>query len=367
MDVQSYDKLKYIYLIWKGHNLKRGLSINEWLVGGLLILLFFLLVGCSELPAQQPASSVTSTAETTPAATQQARIVPARTGSSMAYDEKSKQIILFGGDSYNDTWVWDGQTWTQLFPASVPPIRSDASMAYDAASGQLILFGGVGTTGTALGDTWTWDGANWLPLSPAVSPPARAQANLVYDAATQRLVLFGGTLMGRQHATAVANDTWTWDGSNWTQARPQVSPSARAQASMAYDSAARQVILFGGTTATQELNDTWVWNGSNWSQLHPATQPSVRSGADLVYDANSAQTVLFAGSNAAGDLSDTWVWNGSNWVQHTTQPAPAGSYIQAVYSPTQQAIVAYVVLVQNKAISASQTWLWNGKVWHTES
>lgn len=136
---------------------------------------------------------------------------------------------------------------------------------------------------------------------------------------------------------------------------------------MAYDSSARQVVLFGGTTATQELNDTWVWNGSSWSQLHPATQPSVRSGADLVYDASSAQTILFAGSNAAGDLSDTWVWNGSNWVQHATQPAPVGSYIQAVYSPTQQAIVAYVVLIQNKSIRASQTWLWHGKVWHAEN
>lgn len=333
-----------------------------------------MLAGCSELPAHQPGSSVTSisstvtaTAQTTPAATLQAGVVPARTGSCMAYDEKSRQLILFGGDSYNDTWVWDGQSWTQLFPASVPPIRSDASMAYDAASGQLILFGGVGTTGTALGDTWMWDGNNWLPLNPAVSPPARAQASLVYDAATRRLVLFGGMLMGSEHATTVANDTWTWDGSNWTQENPRMSPSARAQASMAYDAATRQVVLFGGTTTTQELNDTWGWNGANWSLLHPATQPTARSGANLVYDASSAQMVLFAGSNATADLRDTWLWNGSNWVQHTTQPAPAGSYVQAVYSPAQQGIVAYAVQVKNKAISASQTWLWNGKAWQTEN
>jgi hypothetical protein len=353
--------------------LKSDLWMKEWLAAGLLILICLLFAGCGALPTRQPGNSgtpvsptATSPAEATSMATLQSEIVPARTGSSIAYDEKYKQVILFGGGSYNDTWVWDGQSWTQLFPASVPPIRSDASMAYDAASGQLILFGGVGSTGTALGDTWMWNGTNWLPLGPAVSPPARAQANLVYDAATRCLVLFGGMEMGSGQATTVANDTWTWDGSNWTQEKPKLTPPARAQASMAYDAVTHQVVLFGGTTATKELNDTWAWNGTNWSQLHPTTQPAARSGADLVYDADNGQMVLFAGANATGDLNDTWVWNGTNWKQQTTRPAPAGPYGQAIYNPTQRVIVAYVVQVQNKAISASQTWLWNGKAWHAE-
>jgi len=71
----------------------------------------------------------------------------------MAYDEKRAGIILFGGDGFNDTWSWNGQDRTQLYPASVPPARSQASMAYDEKRDQIILFGGVGITGTPMGDT----------------------------------------------------------------------------------------------------------------------------------------------------------------------------------------------------------------------
>ena len=64
----------------------------------------------------------------------------------MAFDPATGQLILFGGfdGAYqNDTWSWDGTTWTQLFPATSPPGRYDATMAFDQATGQLILFGGT--------------------------------------------------------------------------------------------------------------------------------------------------------------------------------------------------------------------------------
>jgi hypothetical protein len=40
-------------------------------------------------------------------------------------------------------------------------------MAYDQATGQLALFGGAINSGTvAYGDTWTWDGTTWTQISP---------------------------------------------------------------------------------------------------------------------------------------------------------------------------------------------------------
>src|ERR1035438_5569144 len=63
------------------------------------------------------------------------------------------------------------------------------------------------------------------------------------------------------------NDTWTWDGSNWTQKSPQTSPPGRTYAAMAYDSARGQAVLFGGNgSGNPYLGDTWVWDGSNWTQ-----------------------------------------------------------------------------------------------------
>lgn len=55
------------------------------------------------------------------------------------------------------------------------------------------------------------------------------------------------------------NGTWAWDGTTWTRQFPQASPSARANASMAYDPAAGNVVLFGGFGGNGVLGDTWTW------------------------------------------------------------------------------------------------------------
>jgi hypothetical protein len=363
---------------------------NRRAVLPLLALLALLLAACSGgINVQGPAidttpggSTPTASSTGTPPASRgsMTQIIPSRTGAAMAYDAQTKQVVLFGGDALNDTWAWDGHTWTQLFPASSPPTRRDASMVYDAVTKQIILFGGIGVTGTALDDTWAWDGTNWTPLSSAVSPPARAQASMVYDAQHQQIVLFGGMVMGKQNTSSVANDTWIWDGKNqnWQVVHPATVPPARAQASMAYDAAHRQTLLFGGTDGKSVLNDTWAWNGTNWQQLHPATAPSARVDASMAYDASTQQTVLFAGVRGPGanatNLSDMWIWNGSNWAQHTTSSSPGGPYTVAVSacgasgqhivcSAKGQDIVVYAVQMQNKTVSASQTWLWNGTGW----
>src|SRR5450631_3587021 len=60
---------------------------------------------------------------------------------------------------------------------------------------------------------------------------------------------------------------------NWTKQTPQAHPSARSSFGMAYDSAHRQVVLFGGqffeATRRTIFNDTWVWDGTNWIQKFP--------------------------------------------------------------------------------------------------
>jgi hypothetical protein len=82
----------------------------------------------------------------------------------VAYDAGRQQVVLFGGDyakiQTEDTWTWDGQTWTQQHPTTSPPARYDSSMAYDVGHQQVVLFGGFGA-GMMTGDTWTWDGHDW--------------------------------------------------------------------------------------------------------------------------------------------------------------------------------------------------------------
>ena len=195
-------------------------------------------------------------------------------------------------------------TWEQLSAATSPPARNDASMAYDSGTGQLVLFGGNDNT-SIFNDTWTWNGTTWTQQSPATSPPAHWGASMAYDPGTGQLVLFGG-------AQAGGDETWTWNGTTWTQQSPATTPPARWSGSMAYDSGPGQLVLFGGDGGvgrTGLLNDTWTWNGTTWTQLSPAASPPARYFATMDYDAGAGQLVLFGGADSTSAYNlDTWVY-----------------------------------------------------------
>ncbi len=75
-------------------------------------------------------------------------------------------------------------------------------------AGRLVLFGGCCTEDFWFGDTWTYNGTTWAQESPANSPSPRDSASMAYDPATSQLVLFGGYAL-----SAFFADTWTYNGS----------------------------------------------------------------------------------------------------------------------------------------------------------
>ncbi len=222
-----------------------------------------------------------------------------RLGSAEAYDPATGQTILFGGNNastyYNDTWDWNGANWVQLSPATSPSTRMDAAMAYDSAmnGGELVLFGGSNAS-TNYNDTWAWNGSTWSQVGNTGdltctttctnSPLARFGASMAYDSANAgQLVLFGGFSAG----TTYDNDTWTWNGTSWANVTPTTSLAGRYGASMAYDPVnGGQLVLFGGYNGSAGYNDTWTWNDNTntWSQLAPAASPAGRYGASMAYD-----------------------------------------------------------------------------------
>src|SRR5437870_7656880 len=136
-------------------------------------------------------------------------------------------------------------------------------------------------------------------LVPRTEPIRRNSAHLAYDAARGVLVLFGGLIcQGANVSCFEVNDTWTFDGSSWKQQHPATSPPARDFASIAYDEARQVVVLFGGVNCDtlnncQAVNDTWTWDGTTWSEQHPALSPPPRYSQAMAYDANHQQVVLF--------------------------------------------------------------------------
>jgi hypothetical protein len=84
-------------------------------------------------------------------------------------------------------------------------------MAYDTFASASILFSGVvSINGVAsnpfTADTWSWDGTNWTQLGPTKSPLGRQGAGFAYTTATNVLVIFGGL----PYTNYDFGDTWTY-------------------------------------------------------------------------------------------------------------------------------------------------------------
>jgi hypothetical protein len=81
-----------------------------------------------------------------------------------------------GVTPYNDTWSWNGRmkTWTQLSPATSPSPRG-SSLAYDPLTRTVLLFGGDNGAGDCCNvyynETWTWNGITWTQQFPPNTLP----------------------------------------------------------------------------------------------------------------------------------------------------------------------------------------------------
>jgi hypothetical protein len=73
-----------------------------------------------------------------------------------------------------------------------PPARAAASMAFDNVTQTVGLFGGF--NGAYLGDTWIWNGATstWSAANPATSPKAVTGPMLFTDPVNGHAIVYGG-------------------------------------------------------------------------------------------------------------------------------------------------------------------------------
>jgi len=185
----------------------------------------------------------------------------------MVFDSHLGKVLLFGGFTdqfviFNDTWEWDGKSkmWTQRFPAHSPSPRS-ATLAYDDTTKQVVLFGGFTGQYAYSGDTWTYDGEDWVQHQPAGLPPARADNGLAYDPVLKRVVLFGGLAGACEDCgQGRLNDTWLWGGRNWTQVQTRTSPQPSSGVSFIWDGTTKAMLLFGGWISDFSFtSSTWLF------------------------------------------------------------------------------------------------------------
>jgi hypothetical protein len=131
-----------------------------------------------------------------------------------------------------DNWEWDGNQWS-----SSPPMGAYAFEPGAATLGNRVVLLGEAGTLTQLSlknNTWTWDGATWTELT--VDSPTPYRAFPVVAALGTKVLMFGGwafdPLLGVEESDVGWGDTWQWDGSYWTRLAV-AGPSARGYHAMA--------------------------------------------------------------------------------------------------------------------------------------
>jgi hypothetical protein len=280
-----------------------------------------------------------------------------RTSSRMVYDAKSNYMVLFGGStkvdagtrlSYdlNDTWAWVGDHWVQLFPATSPHGRSFQTMVYDSNHNRTLLFGGK--SGTALADTiyyddtWQFDGTNWSQINTPNQPSKRFYPGSAYDPVHDRWVLFGGTFITADGKTTTNyNDTWEFDGTTWTQ-KSTSGPSV-VKPILVYDSKNDRIVMIASDTKEAVSMYAYDQKTSTWTQLTPDKLPDCASDAQMVYQNHVDNIVLFGGVCQASSVSgSTWEFDGTTWatVANASDPDRVGGEAMA-YDPTRQETVIF--------------------------
>tara|TARA_R110002094_G_scaffold206065_1_gene176750 strand:- start:834 stop:2234 length:1401 start_codon:yes stop_codon:yes gene_type:complete len=208
-----------------------------------------------------------------------------RTGHAMVYDPARQVVVMFGGNLIggsmsNETWEWDGSTWTLRTPTTSPPPRSHMAAAPWPALNGVVFLGGYSTGSTP--NFWLWDGVDWQDITTADTPNDNAPT-MAYHAGIQQLVKHG------------PGGTAIWNGTAW---RSEPGPIPRHGARMVYDTVDERILMFGGNTDPANgiyPNETLVWNGL-WADLTTTpTYAPVRERFAMVFDQSSGNAMLYGG------------------------------------------------------------------------
>jgi hypothetical protein len=250
----------------------------------------------------------------------------ARFNHPMVYDSDRKEIVLFGGfsasDRIGDTWIYNiaSNTWTLVPTQSSPSRRSDPAAAYDANNKKVIIFSGYGRDDQMQGDTWAFDTETrtWTQMSPATSPARRYGSMMVYDTYTGKCLLFGGHLTAEDgRDLGYENEIWAYDyaADSWEKIPTNTKPPARYWTDVAYDPEGNRIILFGGSQGGgNDLGDTWVYScrEAKWTQVSSTVSPSARSQPSMAYDTQTKKTYMFGGADFV--MSGTFNYYNDMWA-----------------------------------------------------
>ncbi|MHA2249688.1 MAG: Kelch repeat-containing protein [Candidatus Kariarchaeaceae archaeon] len=270
-----------------------------------------------------------------------------RFGHAMVYDTINQKVILFGGaggvESSSEgayilrdgTWIFDynSKPWEKKDPIQSPHARLSHEMVFNPDDQKTFLFGSHGSYDGRGQDLWMYDYPSniWTRIFTNLSPPARSDHSMIYDTTNQIMIMFGGIT----DRGISLNDLWVYNYNNnmWTEMHPTSKPNPRCGHTMFFDSTSNKVILFGGHVVLNNSdhrfsNEVWSYDYSNnnWTELHPINSPDPRFWHSMAYSQNTQKAIIFGGL-IGGDykLGDTWIYDYPNneWVQIFSEATPS--------------------------------------------
>lgn len=262
-----------------------------------------------------------------------------------------------------------------------PAARHRHGMVYDSVRGVTVLFGGLGngddSSSAYLNDTWEYDGTNWTRRATAVSPSSRIDFGLAFDRRRGRVVLFGGASNLGQDPNG---ETWEYDGANWVQKFPMHSPAPRRHCALFYDPIRSVATLYGGETtlANPRAGDVWTWDGTDWTErVVTGERPpfGLERGSPLqprmVWDERRGYAVMPPTDNPVpgGDFI-TWTWDGAGWTSRPYTFAGFGYTPMWVGNGLGVAYDHYrgeVIYWAGDIFDQEYIWRWNGTDWRHDA
>lgn len=298
---------------------------------------------------------------------------PARSAHSMVWDSMNKRVVLFGGkaeqtkEQFNDTWIWQNDQWSQIETGTAPSARFLPGLAYDPVRDKVVLFGGQHQKEDKslenYYDTWEFDGSAWHQVTtnsitvnrpllvydetrhqvlmvgmnadddtvmytydaanakwnevakPAHAPACVNESSLVYERHNGKVLLVGGACAD----SLTDEETWEWDGTDWTKLTIKTALFRAYGAAATYDPVRQSVVMYGGTVIYSTARSvTYQWTGTDWVILGDAVKPVPRSLAQFVTDPNNNSIWLFGGLAEAGYIDDFWRYQSTQWSRMPT-------------------------------------------------
>jgi len=217
--------------------------------------------------------------------------------------------------------IWTRPYWTEIIPATPdkPSERVWYMTGYDRIRQKMVLFGGENfeIDWEFYDDTWEFDGSQWTQNLPDVSPPKRARSGFCYVPPWECFIMYGGMSRNENGDWVIYDETWKYNDGAWEQLFPDNTPGARYSCGMTFDAHLGTILMYGGSDGDY-LGDLWSFDGTDWTLISETVPFGRKKDPLMAYDEARQITVLTQGWYGMSNNNNTWEYNGTNWSQINT-------------------------------------------------